>query len=187
MWNKLRENVKRLLFKCLRVFMLTLLETSVGIRLQSRQWAALDVACWRHAPGQVVWSTAIAFHLENTASEIASQRDWVFWLKIHSSPQMHAWKNDPCVTWSNFVFQTSSSASLAGHYQRMVLLGNPDGGNFIIVTGKGGGGRRAESQPALWCWSRTRGGQCNNSASRMISAVSKCEFHVSMQIQASAP
>lgn len=129
----------------------------------------------------------LLFHLENTASEIASQRDWVFWLKIHSSPQMHAWKNDPCVTWSNFVFQTSSSASLAGHYQRMVLLGNPDGGNFIIVTGKGGGGRRAESQPALWCWSRTRGGQCNNSASRMISAVSKCEFHVSMQIQASAP
>lgn len=78
MWNKLRDNVKRLLFKCLRVFTFTRLETSTDICLQSWQWAALDVECWRGVPGRWFDLPRLLFHLENMVSKEASLRDMVF-------------------------------------------------------------------------------------------------------------
>lgn len=85
MWNKLRDNVKRLLFKCLRVFMFTRLEASGGV------WRHPQASAFNHGSGPLwMWSAGevrlarwfdlpqLVFHLENTVSKRVSLRDVVF-------------------------------------------------------------------------------------------------------------
>ena len=144
MWNKLRDNVKRLLFKCLHVFMFTRLEASAGICLQSWQWAALDVECWRGAPGQVVWSTTIAFPLGKYGIQNSQSEGRGVLIENPLIDTDACLKNDPCVTWSYFVLKTSSYDSLAGYHQLMVLLGDPNWGEFCYghMRGRWGGGEK---------------------------------------------
>lgn len=142
MWNKLRDNVKRLLFKCLCVFTFTRLETSTDICLQSWQWTALNVECWRGVPGQVVWFAVITFPLGKYGIQNSQPEGHGVLIENPLIETDACLKNDPCETWSNSVFKTSSYDSLAGYYQLMVLLGNPNWGEFYYghMRGRWGGG-----------------------------------------------
>lgn len=129
----------------------------------------------------------LVFHLENTVSKRVSLRDVVFWLKIHSSKPMRAWKTTH--VWPEVILCLKPVLMILWlDIINWCSPRRPKMGGILLWSYEGEmGWRGEESLPVLWCWSRKSGSQCNNFASKMFFMVSKFGFHVSSQIQAPVP
>lgn len=147
----IRNNVERLRFKGLHVF------TFAVWGIHRRLTSVMAVGCFGCAalggvPGQVV---RLPWLLCTWKIWYPNELAWGTWCFDGKSTHLN-WciiSNDPCVTWSNFVFKTSPYDSLAGCHQLMFLTGNPNRAEFYYghMRVRCGG---AACLPILWYWSR---------------------------------